>query len=37
MVAEYQPDRLKLQTGNYYYYTTDQIDSTRVVLDITTQ
>ncbi|MBC7362605.1 MAG: RHS repeat-associated core domain-containing protein [Candidatus Aminicenantes bacterium] len=28
MVAEYQP-----QTGKYYYYTTDQINSTRIVTD----
>ena len=28
MVAEYQP-----ATGKYYYYTTDQINSTRVVTD----
>jgi len=28
MVAEYQP-----QTGKYYYYTTDQIGSTRIVTD----
>ena len=28
MVAEYQP-----QTGNYYYYTSDQIGSTRIVTD----
>jgi len=30
MVAEYQP-----QTGKYYYYTTDQIGSTRIVTDDT--
>jgi hypothetical protein len=29
MVAEYQP-----AAGKYYYYTTDQVNSTRVVLDI---
>ncbi|MGQ9801558.1 MAG: hypothetical protein ACUVRL_07840 [Candidatus Saccharicenans sp.] len=28
MVAEYEP-----ATGKYYYYTTDQINSTRVVTD----
>ena len=28
MAAEYQP-----QTGNYYYYTSDQIGSTRIVTD----
>jgi len=30
MVAEYQP-----QTGKYYYYTTDQLGSTRIVTDDT--
>ena len=30
MVTEYQP-----QTGKYYYYTTDQIGSTRIVTDDT--
>jgi RHS repeat-associated protein len=33
MVAEYQPNRVNPQTGKYYYYTTDQINSTRVVTD----
>lgn len=37
MVAEYQPDRVNPQTGKYCYYTTDQVNSTRVVLDITTK
>ncbi|MDI6699583.1 MAG: RHS repeat-associated core domain-containing protein [Candidatus Saccharicenans sp.] len=32
MVAEYQPDRANPTTGQYYY-TTDQINSTRVVTD----
>ncbi|MCR4410734.1 MAG: hypothetical protein NUW11_10670 [Candidatus Saccharicenans sp.] len=33
MVAEYQPDRVDPQKGKYYYYTTDQVNSTRVVTD----
>ncbi len=33
MVAEYQPDRVHPNEGKYYFYTTDQINSTRVVTD----
>ncbi|MGB9836961.1 MAG: RHS repeat-associated core domain-containing protein [Candidatus Saccharicenans sp.] len=33
MVAEYQPDKVNPQKGRYYYCTTDQIGSTRIVTD----
>ncbi|MGC8893197.1 MAG: hypothetical protein ACP5P6_11450, partial [Candidatus Saccharicenans sp.] len=33
MVADYRPDKVNSQTGRYYYRTTGQIGSTRIVTD----